>query len=113
MAHSKHARPVTLPLRNPPTAGAELRGEDDFSGLGAVDHRREAIPRFRQGNYPVNEGTGAGLLAEAKEAAELVTGAHRGANDRQLGEKDPRELGRRDVAAGSAEIGRASCRERV
>src|ERR1700678_22758 len=79
-----------------------LRREDDFAGVGAVDHGGGAGCRVRQREDLVDEGAGAGLLAEAQEPAELVAGAHSGADDRQLGEEDPGELGGPDVAAGGA-----------
>src|SRR5580704_12487288 len=82
--------------------GRGLRGEDDLACLGALDHRGEARWSLSQRDYPVDEGSGAGLLAEAEEAAKLVAGAHRRANDRELGEEDPGELRRRDIAAGGA-----------
>src|SRR5580693_9965476 len=83
-------------------AAPPLGDEDYFAGVGAVDHGGEAGGRVCQREDLVDEGAGAGLLAEAQEPAELVAGAHGGADDRELGEEDPGELRGRDVAAGGA-----------
>ena len=65
-----------------------------------VDHRGEAVPRLGQRQHPVDLGPHPGLLEEVGQPGELAPGAHGGADDGQLQEEHPAQLGGRDRAAG-------------
>jgi hypothetical protein len=67
--------------------------EDDLSDEVALKHLGEAFDGFAKGQYRVDGWAYPGSHKEVGESFELVPGAHGGAKDLQLGEKDPVQVG--------------------